>query len=35
MATEEVETLLREAGFSRIDVRGFVYGLNRLYIAER
>jgi SAM-dependent methyltransferase len=34
MDREEVETLLRDAGFSRIEVRGFVYGLNRLFIAE-
>jgi len=31
---EEVQRLLREAGLSRIEVRAFVYGLNRLYVAE-
>jgi ubiquinone/menaquinone biosynthesis C-methylase UbiE len=35
MDRAEVETLLRDAGFSRIEVRSFTYGLNRLFIAER
>jgi ubiquinone/menaquinone biosynthesis C-methylase UbiE len=35
MDPDEVEALLRDAGFSRIQVHGFVYGLNRLFIAER
>jgi SAM-dependent methyltransferase len=34
MDRAEVLALLRSAGFNRIRDRGFVYGLNRLYVAE-
>lgn len=30
-----VETLVREAGFTSLERRGFVYGLNTLYLARR
>jgi ubiquinone/menaquinone biosynthesis C-methylase UbiE len=35
MDRSEIETLLRKAGFGRIAVSKFGYGLNRLYVAER
>lgn len=31
----EIHTLLEDAGFSTVTERGFVYGLNRLYVATR
>jgi SAM-dependent methyltransferase len=34
MNRDEVVGLLREAGFGRVRTRGFVYGLNTLYVAE-